>query len=309
MKKFTSNLIIITILTYGFLFFLEHVQDKFNSSVKDTDSHVLNSIKNGIEADLIFLGSSRTSTTYSSVIFNSILNIKSFNLGYTAGNEYSQSLYLNFYMKYNNPPKIVIQNIDLAHFSNSKIVPNYFYTLPFYNDFKTDSTYRNLYFNRYIDVIPYIKYNGWNRNNFFHLKKKIVNNNNSTYDFYKPYDKKFELDNHNLKRIKENNSELDLDYIEKAISTQISFFEQYNTQIYYVWLPEREERYTLYGEKCEVIKRIIEDKFSDCSKCFFIDLSEYSEAVTSEDFFYDTFHLNKAGSELLSKYIANLLKD
>ncbi len=309
MRKFIYHLLLICVLLYTTLFFVEYINDKFNASVEGTDSYVLNSIRNGIEANLIFLGSSRTSTTYSTVIFDSILNTKSFNLGYSAGNNYSQSLYLDFYLKYNEHPKTVIQNIDLAHFSDSRIVPNFFYTLPFYNDFKSDSTYQNLYLNRYIDIIPYIKYNGWHRNNFFHFKRKIVNNKNSNYDFYHPYRKKFELDNHNLKRIKENDSKLNLDYVEKAISKQVSFFEQYNTQIYYVWLPEHEERYKLYREKCETIKRIIVDKFSDCQKCFFIDLSEYKEVVSNQDFFYDTFHLNKNGSELLSLYIANFLKE
>ncbi len=67
----------------------------------------------GINTDLLIMGSSRAASHYSPMILDSILGTHSYNLGYD-GNQFNrQNMRYNIYHQFNNPPKVILQNIDI----------------------------------------------------------------------------------------------------------------------------------------------------------------------------------------------------
>ncbi len=68
--------------------------------------------KGGLHSDLIVIGSSRAWCGYNTYILDSLLNCDSYNLGIDGhGIEY-QILRYDTYCRYNNPPQVVLVNID-----------------------------------------------------------------------------------------------------------------------------------------------------------------------------------------------------
>ena len=94
-----------------------------------------NEIFNGdINADLIINGSSRPYTGISPAILDSVLGLNSFNLAMNGSEFCHTNIRYLIYNKFNKPPKIVIQALDIHSLRKTETLPFPDQFLPYYNN-------------------------------------------------------------------------------------------------------------------------------------------------------------------------------
>ncbi|MDP5102086.1 MAG: hypothetical protein NWQ09_12240, partial [Nonlabens sp.] len=90
-----------------------------------------NIARGSINAEVVILGSSRGMTSYNPHIIENGLNKDTYNLSYDAGSFSLQSSKFHLYLENNTTPKLIIQNIDLTHFSTNNVLIGENNMLPF----------------------------------------------------------------------------------------------------------------------------------------------------------------------------------
>lgn len=323
MKKFIFFLFSIVLTIYCIAFAIQIVSDyglKRNSNSIYEDWDFI--LKGKINAELVINGSSRGCVSYNSKIIESITKLKSHNLGFNAGGYNLQQEKFSIYLKNNKIPRVIIQNIDLAHFNENNIVPDESQFIPFISNTNVNQflrQYDNKYY--YLEYIPLLKYN----QNFKLLKNGILNN---LYDSrpqyfvvsgYTPMKIKFKLDRHNLNKL--DSYVLTTAELYKNIFSKLSEIENYydnvlfqnkETILIFVWAPENKERlvnkYKPIYESLKNKLRILESKNKNV---YFLDFSN-DIISNSNEYFYDSFHLNESGAKQfsikLSKKINSIVK-
>jgi hypothetical protein len=120
--------------------------------------------KGGLHSDLIVIGSSRAWCGYNTYILDSLLNCDSYNLGIDGhGIEY-QILRYDTYCRYNNPPQVVLVNIDflstLGVSADSQYEREQFF--PYIHDKElissVSSTKRITWLDEYMPLVRYFGY-------------------------------------------------------------------------------------------------------------------------------------------------------
>lgn len=112
MKQFISRLFYFSILVLGILFLLQAI---ISYKIKGTTTTGYDNLEQtaNVNADLIFLGSSRCLQHFDPVFFDSCFKLKSLNLGISGHSEISMAtVRLKDYLSRNNPPKFAILNFD-----------------------------------------------------------------------------------------------------------------------------------------------------------------------------------------------------
>ncbi|PQJ17623.1 hypothetical protein BST94_11285 [Nonlabens xylanidelens] len=310
MKLFFSYiskvLIILVVLNYG----LEPILDHGLNSLEGSVYNEWNKIVNGnVNADIIVMGSSRGVVGYNSAIIEDTLGFSCFNLSFDAGPHNLQYAKLNSYLKENKMPQIIIQNIDIAHFSKINVIPFEKQLITTINS----SHIQNVY-----DEIPgtlqKFKYKGVSKFSVDTRLIKLSLSNligldpqySSKIKGYKGIEKSFELDKSNLLRLESLNLENKLE----GIHHTFDFYNQKcfeNTIIYFVWAPELNVRRDLKRDVINDCVAIIEKKTLINSNMHFIDLRDDIIGDDSK-YFYDSFHLNASGSEWFSRKLVSLIK-
>lgn len=313
-NKFIIYNIKILFLSIGLAFFLQIMAD---IGLKKSDLRILNHwediLEGRINSDLIILGSSRGVVSYDPHIFHSLTGFSSFNLSFDAGSFNLQSLKFDAYLNKNSYPKIIVQNVDISHFSKSILIPNKYQFIPFWN---TDDLIDNLSavedgFGKF-SYIPLIKYNKYENL----LIKGLINaikvaDSKTTSQGYSPVFKTFRRDDHNILRlqlIEKNDDELEKYYEGlRALEEKLQNDIPSGTTVFLVWAPEQIERlqYAVHIRKeIEQFLKYLETKFPNV---YFFNYS--SDPISSDrDLFYDTFHLNDKGAKLFSEKVSWAIK-
>lgn len=311
MKVFLTYLVKIIVSIYMVAFALEYLSDRGLSHLKNSVYNDWKNILNGnLNSEVLIMGSSRGFVSYDSPTLSKELKLSTHNLSFDAGSYMLQQDKLDIYLKNNKTPKIIIQNVDFAHFGKNNAIPSENQFLPFINNedvnamlLKYDNKFEALHY------FPLLKYNL----NLNYLRLGIVSNfyqkpieNRSTYNGFCPKKMPFKVDTHNLKRLddlakKKSDITAELQEILKFYKSKVDS----KTQIIFVWAPEHKLRSQAKykGINAPIIQELVKiDEQNE--NIHFINLSNH-ELLNSNEYFYDTFHLNKNGAKIFSTILSN----
>lgn len=313
MRKIMLYILEIIVISFFTASVIQYFSDKGLSNLKNSlYNDWQNIIEGKINSDVLIMGSSRGFVCYNSKIIEDKLKLKTFNISYNAAGYKLQQSKLDIYLKNNIKPKIIIQNIDLAHFNENSMLPEEFQFMPFLNNKCINDLI--LPYDKKCNCfryIPLLKYNqGLNL-----LKNGILANfwdfnveNESTYAGYCPQQRIFKVDSHNLKKLKKMSDDgLDMNKYKKMLSGIIKFYNTRlddSTKIIFVWAPEHKLRLNkIYDLTRNPLIKELKSIQRNNKNIYFINMSNY-EISKHDNYFYDTFHLNKRGSEVFSKNLS-----
>lgn len=307
MSKFLLYVFKIIILSFLAAFFIQYLSDlglkKMDKSIYSDWNKIL---EGELNSDLVILGSSRGYVSYDPRIIQKTTGLSSYNLSINAGSYNLQGLKLESYLVKNRYPKVIIQNIDLTHLSNSNSIPEEFQFLPFLINKKlaSDLSVINSDY-RWNHYIPLFKYNPYKSLlvkgllSFFGKKYTIL----PTINGFAPKNPLFKRDEHNLRRLREMSSDtLNIQSYKQKLAIARKFLRRYKTdsvKIFLVWAPENNERLDIITSILSPVKKEIVQMVSDIPGVYFLDFSEDPMNLKRE-YFYDTFHLNEKGATLFS---------
>lgn len=313
MKQFLLYIVQILVGSFLLSYAVQLAADSGLKKMKNTLFSEWNAILKGtINADMVILGSSRGVVSYDPDLLSAASNKKVHNLSFNAGSYNLQELKYSLYAEHNKKPKIILQNVDLAHFTPSAQLPEEHQFLPYLNDQGLKKGL-GLFDSRYlwVDRIPLLKYNTQKRflgiglGSF--LGKKFKNKDSVT-DGFSPKSIAFKRDGHNLKRLSDpafkRSYEKDLAQMKLFMKARIKD----SITVILVWAPEYKERLAVGRRLTQPLKQALADFAKEQKGVYFLDMSEDSLSQSS-DYFYDTFHLNTKGAHLFSATLAQKIKD
>ena len=311
MNNFLLYICKIVLLSYGIAYFLQNLADEglLKSDIK-MFLHWDSILQGKINRELLILGSSRGVVSYDPDIFSNNTGLSSFNLSFDAASYNLQQIKFKAYLEKNSFPFIIVQNVDISHFSKSELIPQKEQFIPFisndllrYELTRVEKGYKDNYY------IPLAKYN---RNqallikglfNFFTRGEETEIN----IQGFRPVSKKFIEDVHNLTRLKilENDSLGFNNYLKglEALEKQLTDKIPSNTLVFLVWAPEHIERLKFAPQVRNKVENYLIDLDNKFSNVFFLNYSKDS-VFQNGNLFYDTFHLNKKGATIFSEKVS-----
>ncbi|MBB4803642.1 hypothetical protein HNP37_003717 [Flavobacterium nitrogenifigens] len=312
MKFFLQYIIGIISITFIVSFGIQYLADNGLRNLKNTEYNDWKNIVDGkINSDIIVNGSSRSLMGYNSQIIGDNLKRDCFNISFNAGCYKLQEYKFDIYIKRNKKPKIVIQNIDMAHFGENTEIPDIAQFYPFvYNE--DINSLVGKYENKFnlFKIMPLLKYN----QSFKMLEEGIVANfsnatkkNATTFKGYCPQDRVFKIDYHNLKKLPQLKAkapnEREIRILHKMIYFYFSRLDK-DSKLIFVWMPENKMRLT---KSYDLTRQTIVEELNSIQKKYknviFIDMA-YDDISNHDEYYYDTFHLNETGANLFSKKVS-----
>ncbi len=307
MSKFLLHVFKIIIISFIVAFFIQYLADSGLKKMDDSIYADWNKILGGqLNSDLVILGSSRAYVSYDPLIIEKTTGLSSYNLSFNAGSYNLQGLKFESYLKKNKHPLVIIQNIDLTHFSKSNYIPEGFQFLPYLDNNKLSlglSEINSDYsWNHYIPLFKYNPYKSFLVKGLFSLVGKeysILPTNKG----FAPKINIFKKDEHNLRRLRELASDTaNIQLFRKKLLITKEFLQKYkndSTKIFLVWAPEYKERLEIITSIVNPVKQDIVQMVSNMPGIYFLDFSE-DPINLKKEYFYDTFHLNEKGATLFS---------
>lgn len=320
MGKFLLYVFKVIVFSFSVALFIQYLAD---SGLKKMDESIYadwNKILGGqLNSELLILGSSRGYVSYDPRIIQKTTGLSSFNLSINAGSYNLQGIKFESYLVKNRHPKVIIQNIDLTHFSKSNYIPEEFQFLPYLDNKKLTKELSAINPDyRWNHYIPLFKYNNYKSflikglGSLFRKEYSILPTNNG----FAPKNLLFKKDEHNLRRLRAMS--LDTTNIQshkEKLAIAREFLYKYKTdsvKIFLVWAPEYIERLDIISSILTPVKDDIVQMVSNMPGVYFLDFSE-DPINLKKEYFYDTFHLNEKGATLfttkLSIEIDSILKN
>lgn len=318
MLRICIYIVKILIISYSIALIIQSLSDYgLKNSEDNIFSHWKSILKGKIDSEIIILGSSRGVVSYDPKIFSKQTELTTFNLSFDAAPYNLQRIKLEAYLEKNAVPKVIIQNVDMAHFNKSYSIPNKFQFIPFMgkNTLQEELKKVDPDFGKYY-TIPLVKYNG--SVNFLKIGLlNIFNERSSTQTFaqaYNPKNLQFKKDIHNLERLDNlENSSRGFDRFKPGLDALEEILNEIpsETIVFLVWAPEHFERLKYAKHFRSKIEKRLEELNNAHSNVHYLNYSRDSISLHS-NLYYDTFHLNKKGatifSEKVSKDIFEILK-
>ena len=309
MKRFLIYLGKIFFITFLIAFIIQELAD---FGLRKSDIRIYRHwdaiLAGEVNSELLILGSSRAVVSYDPDIFSKNLNLTAFNLGFDAAPYNLQSIKLDTYLVNNKPPKVLIQNLDLTHFSESRNIPNIYQFIPF---FKNKILRENLSkiekgFGKYY-YIPLTNYN----DNPILILKALLNifsiQRSPNNQGYNPINKEFSIDVDNIIRLQklEKNPIGFSKYLKglNALEEKLQNEIHPETAVFLVWAPEHFERLKYAAHVRENVENHLEVLSNKFPNVYFLNYSKDSISLNT-DLYYDTFHLNKKGASLFSEKVS-----
>ncbi len=249
-----------------------------------------------IDADMIFLGSSRTSDAYNPAVFDSILGVNSYNLGMHGNLIDKDILRYTLFAKYsNNTPKYIIWDLCNGAFGYSQRVFDYqFAPYLFDNDifrFLHSSRHKFTIFDR---IIPLLRY--YREKNILGYAIKNEHYNIGAYKGFKGKEQKWNPENLN----KLEDKSIPMGYNPELLP---SFLETVNkmkdsgSEIIFIYSPfhiNGQTKQTGLDSLFNIYQQIAEQ-----TGCIFLNYN-YDSICYDTSFFTDATHLNLNGANVFS---------
>ncbi len=314
MKSFITHILIFFVTGFVLAIGLEWVADQGLRTLPNTKFEEWKKLFDGdISSEIVILGSSRACVNYNPNEIEKLTELSTYNLGFNAASYNLQKKKYEIYLAYNAQPKVVIQNIDLSHFSPSNEVPETQQFIPFFAK-KELRYFLNSYDNssKELSFMPLVKYNTnlvffvKGIMSFLGIKRPIF----ASKDGHTPVNKKYKADKFNLNRLKNADQIRVTDHDYNQVLTMIKDMAL-SSRVVLVWAPELEDRRVLVHKQMEGIQDKLKKLVAENEAISFLDYSKDSISF-NKDYFYDSFHLNEKGANLFSNKLAmdlqNLVK-
>lgn len=306
MKNFILKTIVFFVLITIFAVLLDYAISKGLKSMKDYRFQSWNEIQNGINADIIVNGNSRALCNFVPVVFDSILHLKSYNLGFGGHTFNPQFLKYNYYTHHNSTPKILIQNVDFLTLSDMFVIGHEReQILPYVFDLYLNKQLQNYGFNFFDLKLPFIRYFGYQqeiKNGVFQfLKIRNFNNRVSEKGFLS------EIGNWNPTEL---NKIEKINFLRDTFSVHL--FEKFLIKL-------KENNVRVFLVYSPVYHRATK-KFTDKAKmdCYFLGIAKkygYSYLDYSSDsicmdstMFVNALHMNERGARIFSEKLSAEIK-
>lgn len=313
MKKFIIIFSFFCFLLLAIFFLLDiFISNRLKKSASLAQGEYLtwNDIYEGkINSDIVVYGSSRAWVHINPELFTNTFNISCYNLGIDGHSFLLQNFRHKELLRYNMRPKTIIHSVDIFTFTKFSQLYNYEQFLPYMLFNKNINRATNTFegFNLMDFIIPGLRYAG---------KKSIIDYAFKTQrdtNFHKNFRKKGYMGmemvwNADLETAKKN----DAGYKINMDNSIIQDFEKYleeckenKTTVILVYTPEYIE-----GQKFVTNREEVMEVFKSFSNKFQMPFYDYSNDSISyqRKYFYNTQHLNKAGSELFTKLLITDLR-
>lgn len=313
MKRFIAKVVLLSLPIILLMYIADYCisYNLKNNSEYPGEIEVWNDIYNeDINSDIAVYGSSRAWTHINSNILEDSLNIKAYNFGMDGHNFWLQYLRHIEYLKHNKPPKVIILSVDIYSLAKRKNLYELNQFLPYMlwnnNIVEFTSSYNGFSFVDY--YFPLFRYYGKMRGTKSVITLYPNKNNKNLYRYkgYKGIEKKW---NNDLAKAK-----LKMDqYSVNIDSSTVNLFDQFLLEcqsnkitVVLVYTPEHVDGQVFVENREEVIN--IFNDFSNKYNLLFLDYSN-DELCKQKNFFYNTSHLNKKGSEIFTRKLSNDLSN
>lgn len=312
MKKFLSNIIFLGLILLTTFFVFDNLitggLKKSNMVIYDKFTKIFNG---SINADVIINGNSKSYVQLSPLVIDSVLDLNSYNLGMDGNDFVVQKLQYDLYEEKNEIPKIIIQAVDFGTMRKAEgELYNYIRFAP-YLDIKEVKNTTKLYdgFTTVDYNLPLFKYSGQplevidgllSRFNMHiapsNLEKGYLQKNLTWDGSFEKFKEKYK---HGVERVLDKNTcDVFEDYIKECKHKNIKLFLVY-TPVYHEFIPY------------DLSRQILFDYLNEVSKKYDVPFLDYSEdeLIFEKNYFFNSQHLNKEGSELFSKKLGLDIKE
>lgn len=272
--KFLSVIILSCLLDYSLGVFYNNIHKRFKTDLK------------GIDADVVFLGNSRCNHHVNSILFDSITNSNSFNMGWPQSGSAEIYAATNLYLRHNSKPNYILIQVD--DFTHNSDTINQIGTQPLLK-FSEDKQLKD-YFNAHSDkninfpLLKYLKYRnlGWReilktafKNDLTFGKKGFIPLQNGNFIGFN------ERKDYRIKNLRSNH----------WLNETINLCKQYDIKVIFFTSP-------LYNIK--------NSKDFDCFiKLYNTTYFNFSAELNGMSKFYaDKIHLNQAGADSFTMLLA-----
>lgn len=311
MKQFIVKCCKVGFLFYLLLWLIQIVIDTGLRQSEDDTYYNWNKLYNGeINADILFLGSSRTLKHYNPQIFDEKLNVYSYNLGSNGSAFDIQKIKRNAYLRNNSKPELIVLNVDIGSLSKSSEIYNKKQFLPYYSlkNYKDMSNIDASVFYEYL--FPMSKY----RENFDLISlsvKSLIGIEEKNLNTIKGFSGSNQKWNNSFEnRLKELNGKK-FDYSKFNYKERLSFFEtevldinQSKIPLLLVWAPEYVGRQYLESDILDKTIRDVKNVANKYDGVEFIDFTKDSICYDTY-YFYNSYHLNKIGATKFSNMVSD----
>jgi hypothetical protein len=311
MKSFLIKLISLCIICFALLWVFQSVVDYGLRLSDDKLYYNWNEIYHGrVNADLIFLGSSRALKQYDPSVFENKMKLSVFNLGDDGASFNIQKIKNKIYFNNNKPPKTIVINVDINSLAKADKLYNKkqylpYYSLTNYNELSSidkDITIEYL--------VPLYKY----RKNLDLIKISLMSyfgHKRKNVKTYKGYHGSSQSWNGEFERRKKERNGNKFDYSHMNFDECSEFFKSLslelkneNNTIFLVWAPEYYERQILEGEMLLKSKKMYKTFANTSEGVHYLDFTK-DTICYSKKYFYDSYHLNKKGATVFSEQLAD----
>jgi len=314
MKKFVLKIGYLLVPLFLLSYPLDFI---FSSTLKEShgslgEYEVWNDIYDAnIDCDIAIYGSSRAWVQIDPEIMEAVLDKKVYNFGIDGHNFRLQYLRHLEYIKHNKKPSHIVLNVDVFTLQKRDDLYQQNQFLPYMLWNTNIHSYTASYegFSKSDYYIPFLRYIG--RGEVFkEVKTQIFNAENDTVLYrkngYRGFDRKWDTSVDSLLASAEK-------YTIKFHENTIQLFEQFITEciandinITLVYAPEYIAGQHFVSNREEAMNYF--RSFAQKYKLTFLDYSQ-NELSFKKDQFYNASHLNKKGSQLFTKKLAEDLKD
>lgn len=316
MKKFVLKIFtILTIIIFVFLFLDKLATYGLSKSRFNTFKDLNDLYQNKINSDMVLLGSSRTYVMMNPIIFDTILNINSYNFGQDGATINLQKTTFDEVLKLSGSNlKYVIQNIDLTTLLPNK---NNYSKQRYFPHLDKKNLYNSLYefdhsFWKY-KYIPFYKFNGnlsvFIRGLFLGLNIPLKEN----YTKVKGYRPGVKIWNSDFDNYKANLKTDVIRYNEKLLEEGFKVLEEFigktsriGVKYILVFAPMYNEMYNMQIQNEKLKERLKAYAFK-FKHVYFYDYSNLT-MNTQKRYFYNSYHLNSLGADIFSEILANDIK-
>lgn len=309
MVRYLKKIIFYTFCVFLLLFVGEYIVTNGLKKSRYKDFGEINDVFDGkINADVLILGGSDAVQHFSTTIIDSVLNLKSYNLGLNGHNFMMSYCMMENFLEKHSYPKIIIQAADVKFLRKRPDLYNYQLFLPYLSNSKISTytkKYEGLSWEDYF--LPFVRYSGEldlikiGFSEFFNLKRYFSQKNRGYIGISRPWDPMaYDL-------LKEN-------YPNKVTlhDQSVFLFKKYlleakenGTKIFLVSSP-----YYLDAQKYTVNRDSILDLYKEMAYENQVEFLDYSNSSLSgeQTNFYDYAHLNKNASQKFSTELALEIK-
>ena len=282
-----------------------------DGSLRQTDNDlyvVWNDLFDGaINAELLILGSSRAWVQIDPALLDTALDVDSYNLGLDGYPFDMQYALFQEYVRYNAPPRYIIQTLDILTLRRRANLFNREQFLPYLASptiYKTARSYGLHPFDRYVPMFKYYGSPIALRVGLLELLN-LKHYRSNKYKGFRGLDKAWDT---SFEQFRQANPSVTIPIADALLEDIIAFVDycrNHNITLIFVYPPEYIEYQALVSNRKQIF-----DIYTTIARDYHIPFLDYSDSFFSQttDHFYNSQHLHANGARLFTRSLADDIK-